>query len=76
MMPSRQTEVCKEKTSLNSELERAATEYSDALRNLSIQMAVVRKDVYEQLRLRADALRLRSERARLALERHIAEHGC
>lgn len=75
-MPSQTIEVCEEKTRLSSELERCATEYSGALRNLSAQMAVVPKDVYDKFRLRADALRLKSEGARISLERHIAEHGC
>ena len=75
-MSSQTTEVCEEKKRLNLALENAATEYSVTLRGLSAQMAVVPKGVYDQLRSRADALRLKSESARLALERHIAEHGC
>jgi hypothetical protein len=75
-MTDQTNKVCAEKKQLGVLLENAAKDYSLALRNLSAQIAVVPKDIYDQLRARADGLRLQSESARLALERHIAEHGC
>ena len=68
--------VCDEKKKLSRELEDAAMAYGLALRNLSTQMAVVPKKQYDALRSHADELRLLSESARLALERHLVGHGC
>src|SRR5207237_2134185 len=69
-------DFCEQKKKLNVELGDAVAAYSHAIRDLSIQVAVVPKEQYEALRAHADVLRLRSETARLALEQHISQHRC
>jgi hypothetical protein len=40
------------------------------------KLATSPKAEYERLQCAADEARLKSEQARLALERHVAAHGC
>ena len=72
----REQNVCSEKRRLRSELEHAANDYSECLRNLSTQARVLPKDIYEQLQARAEAMKLQCDTVRSELERHIAQHGC
>jgi hypothetical protein len=68
--------LCKEKARLIFQLDDAASAHSQSIRKQSAQMAVLSKEKYEAFRAHADQLRARSETARLALERHLSEHGC
>ena len=55
-------------------------EYHAAIQNYSdavfLLFGTAPLEEHRRLRQNADRLRLQSERTRLALERHIAEHGC
>jgi hypothetical protein len=53
----------------------AADKYSAAVMQLHARLSVSPKE-YDRLRFAAEAVRLASEEARLALERHAASHGC
>jgi ElaB/YqjD/DUF883 family membrane-anchored ribosome-binding protein len=69
-------ETCEEKHRLTGEHHAAIESYGDAVSKLLNGIGTTAKDDYERLRKRADEFRLYSERMRLALEQHIAEHGC
>jgi hypothetical protein len=56
---------------------RAATAvFSSRLTLLNDRMGTSSRDEYERLRQQVDEARVGSEQARLALERHVADHGC
>ena len=67
---------CEERARLLEEYATAVDEFSRTLNILSSRMGVLPKSKYQEIRLFADNCRVRSEVARLALERHINEHGC
>lgn len=67
---------CKEKTRLATEYEIVTTKFSDAVAELRRKMGVSTREEYERLDCAANEARVKSEQARLALEQHIAGHGC
>ena len=67
---------CVEKTRLAKEYELATSAFSQAVKKLSLRMGTSSKEKYAQLDRIADEARVNSERTRLALEQHIAVHGC
>ena len=60
---------CEEKARLVEEHQRAALAYSRAA-------VAVNRNKNAQLRETVEETRLKSQAARLAVERHVAEHGC
>jgi hypothetical protein len=67
---------CEEKVRLMSEYETATARFSAAVGELRREMGTVRKAEYERLDRVANEARVKSEHARLAVEQHIAAHGC
>jgi len=67
---------CDEKARLVEEHHRAAIAYSQALRALNQQKKILSAPEYQRLRKTVDEKAAESEKARLALQRHQAEHGC
>ena len=67
---------CEEKTRLGIEYEAATSKFSDAVKELRRRMGTSPKDEYDRLERASNEARVRSEQARLALEQHVAAHGC
>ena len=59
-----------------SEYEAATGKFSSAVTELRHKMGTVLKAEYDRLDRAANEARVKSEQARLALEEHIAAHGC
>jgi phage shock protein A len=69
-------DLCSTKERLLAEYDRATEKYLDALHELRANMATSPKPLYDRLLQASEDARSVSERARIALERHVAEHGC
>jgi len=69
-------ELCEEKSRLLREYNSATTDFSRAVQVLNTRLGVLSKDEYDKLKQFSDESRLRSEQARLALERHVSTHKC
>jgi cell division septal protein FtsQ len=54
----------------------ATAAFSSRLDLLNGRIGTSSRDEYERLRRQVDEARVASEHGRLALERHVAEHGC
>jgi hypothetical protein len=67
---------CEEKTQLAMEYDAATSKFSEAVRELHRRIGTSPKDEYDPLERASNEARVRSEQARLALERHIATHRC
>ena len=67
---------CEDKARLMEEYGLAADEYSRTVNMLRQSMGILPKAEYDQIRNFIEVARLRSETARLALDRHIRQHGC
>jgi hypothetical protein len=67
---------CDEKRRLGSEYDAYTARYSRMVKILRQRMGIISKPGYEELLHTAEAARVISEKARLKLEGHIAEHGC
>lgn len=68
--------ACEEKRRLVSEYELATKKFSDAVSNLRERAGTSAKKEYDRLARVSDEARVKSEQARLAVEQHIALHGC
>jgi hypothetical protein len=68
--------VCEEKTRLVSEFEAATKKFAEAVTELQHKMGTSPRTEYERLSRATDEARVKSEQARLALEQHVAAHGC
>ncbi|MGA8042278.1 MAG: hypothetical protein WCA37_05690 [Terracidiphilus sp.] len=64
------------KVQLASEDEAATAEFSKAVAEPQRNIGTSSKEKYEELGRIATDARLRSEQARLALEKHTADHQC
>jgi hypothetical protein len=67
---------CEEKARLIDLYTQAVVEHSECLRLLQERLPIIRKYEYERIRVLTENYRKFSEKAREALERHTAEHGC
>lgn len=67
---------CKHKEHLAREYEAATNNFAAAVTELQHKTGISQKAEYERLQRLSDEARVKSEQARLALEQHIAEHGC
>jgi hypothetical protein len=68
--------ACEEKDHLSRAYGFAASDYVRAAALLNKRTGVMSKQDYEEIRTYAEKVRDLAEQARIALERHIAEHGC
>lgn len=67
---------CQERVRLTDEYDRTASEYCRCVGVLSSRLGILVKQDYDDIRRFTEEARKRSERARLDLEHHVAEHGC
>lgn len=70
------TNPCEEKAKLVSNYENAAKTFAAAVSELQSRTGTSSKTEYEELLRSIDKERLKSEQARIALEQHVAVHGC
>ena len=69
-------EQCIEKRRLVETYQQATARFSRQLTILNERLGTSPRDEYDELRRAVDSERVRSEQARLALEQHVADHGC
>jgi hypothetical protein len=67
---------CELKDTLSHAFERGTWAFADAVTDLNQRRSQTDNAEYNRLRMAADMARINSENVRLALDRHIAEHGC
>jgi hypothetical protein len=67
---------CEEKTRLTTEYEEATVRIAAAVTDLQRKTGTSPKEEYARLNRAANESRVKSEHARLAVEGHIATHGC
>ena len=67
---------CGEKARLVEEHHKAAIAYSQAARALTRNRSICSASEHRKLQESAHDARTKSTEARVAVERHIAEHGC
>ena len=67
---------CEEKARLGRIYHVATAGFSETVKELHRRMGTSPKEEYIRLTQISSEARLRSEQARLALEQHIAVHGC
>ncbi len=68
--------TCEEKTRLLREQLMAKSDHGRAVTLLREQSGIMFKRDYDAIRTFAEKTRAAVEQARIALERHTAEHGC
>jgi hypothetical protein len=68
--------ICQEKARLAQEYQAATVKFSEAVGQLQRNIGTSTKAEYERLQRISDEARVKSEQARLALEGHLAAHGC
>ncbi len=68
--------VCAEKRRLVEEYGQATEAYLQSMHELRARTPTSRKADYEQLRKAVEIARLKAEKVRVALERHLSEHHC
>jgi hypothetical protein len=68
--------ACEEKQRLLAEYQVTTQKFADAVSELHRKIGTSPLPEYQGLQRAADEARLESEQARLALERHVALHGC
>ena len=67
---------CDEKVRLLNGYRLGAQEFLTSITELQNRLGTVPKREYERLRRVTETNRMKSEQARLELERHLADHGC
>jgi hypothetical protein len=67
---------CEEKIKLTNNYQTATSLFSEAVVELRRKTGTSTKEEYDRLSRAANDARAKSERARLALEQHIAGHRC
>jgi hypothetical protein len=68
--------TCEEKARLATEYEAATYAFSEAVTELHRKIGTSPKEEYRRLERISTEARVKSEQARLALERHISIHRC
>jgi DNA-binding Lrp family transcriptional regulator len=68
--------LCEEKARLLAEYETTTKDFAASITDLQRKIGTSPKTEYDRLQRATDEARLKSEQARLALERHVAAHGC
>lgn len=69
-------EPCEAKRRLLDDYQAATEAFSRGLTVLNDRIGTSSRDEYDRLRRAVDDARLKSEEARLVLERHVADHAC
>ena len=67
---------CEAKRRLVAEFDAATAAFSSRVTSLNAHIGTSSREEDEQLRRAVDAARMKSEHPRLALEHHVAQHGC
>jgi hypothetical protein len=67
---------CTERERLARELDRARSCYTSAAETLRVRAGVLEKTDYQRLNRAVEEAWTKMELARVALDRHIDEHGC
>lgn len=67
---------CAEKERLMKEYSSAAQGYSDSVAELQQKTGTSQKKEYDRLTRITTETRVKAEQARLAVESHVAAHGC
>jgi hypothetical protein len=67
---------CEEKNRLLREYEAATVAFSAAVQELRRRMGTSPREDYKRLERVSSGARMKAEQARLALEQHVASHGC
>ena len=67
---------CEQKAHLIDNYAAATNEYNRVVKLLRLKLGTSPKAEYDQLQLLTEQTRLRRDAARLALYRHISDHGC
>jgi hypothetical protein len=68
--------TCEEKARLAQDYDATTAKFSEAVRQLQRQIGTSTRVEYERVQRICDEARVKSEQARLALERHMAAHDC
>jgi hypothetical protein len=68
--------ACEEKERLLRAYSFATSDYMRAVKVLHARSGTMSKPDYEEIHKYAEQMRELTEQARLALEKHAAEHGC
>ena len=69
-------EPCEAKRTLLQKYDAATAAFAAAVSLLNEKIGTSSREEYEELRRAVDAARVKSEQGRLALEAHVAQHGC
>jgi hypothetical protein len=67
---------CEEKARMVKEYDAATAAFSEAVKQLHQRIGTSPKEEYQRRERISSEARVQSEQARLALEKHIATHGC
>jgi hypothetical protein len=67
---------CEERSRLLQAYNEATREFSDRVSALNARIGVTPKHEYDLMERASEDARLKSEQARIAYERHVADHGC
>ena len=73
---SLQKQPCEERLRLEDQYRARTNEYSRSVDVLQKWLGMLKKQDYKEIREAMERARNGAERAKLALERHVAEHGC
>jgi hypothetical protein len=68
--------TCDEKVRLLRQYDDATLAFSNAVQEQRLKIGTAPRDEYQRLERISNEARVQSEQARLALEQHIATHGC
>jgi hypothetical protein len=68
--------MCEEQSKLLSAYRRAVGHYNTAVEAMEAASETVTKAEYHRMRGYVEQSRVISEEARIALDRHLSEHGC
>jgi hypothetical protein len=68
--------TCDEKRRLGAEYETATNNFAASVAELQQKIGTSSQEEYSRLQRASNEARVKSEQARLALEQHLAAHGC
>jgi hypothetical protein len=68
--------ICEHRNQVEDEMDKAASNYSRAARQLSVTMGIMDATAYNLARAAADLTRRDAEKVRHILQKHRREHGC
>ena len=73
---SKENRPCAEKKRLLTEYDTATSRFYDVVTKFLRDIRALSKDECDRAAQSADEARIRSEEARIELERHVSTHGC